>query len=201
MKIRFNTYNCTAQMSKAKYTPRCTNPSFGHIYKPSREALDKTFGQETFVDGVLNFCKRLENDGYGKRFTVKFDCWRQAPKPEIKDRILVYYISKVGDDKSVTNALYPADILSTNEEAWLEKSINSFKDRIKLLLGFYPFAEKLTYVEDSIFSHYYDWREDTNHIPHGREVEPPDEFFEALHNYFQTHEFPNVFDDDIDEMY
>ena len=200
MEIRFNTYNYSAPMSNAKYSPKYANSSFGHIYKPTREALDKTFGQETFVDSVLKFCKRLDNDGYGKRYTVKFDCWRQTPKPEIKDRILVYYLSKVGDDKSVTGALYPADILSTNEETWLEKSVNSFKDRIKLLQGFYPFAES-TYVEDSIFSHNYDWREDTNHITHGREVEPPDEFFEALHKHFQTHEFYGIFDDNIDEMY
>ena len=49
----------------------------------------------------------------------------------------------------------------------------------------------------SIFSR----NSDVNHISHGREVEPPDEFFKELHNYFQTHEFHGINYDPIDEMY
>lgn len=63
-----------------------------------------------------------------------------------------------------------------------------------------PVPEKIIFFATPV-SESYDWRLDTNHIWHGKEIEPPDEFFEALCNYYKSPEYHGLDYEPIDEMY
>ena len=49
----------------------------------------------------------------------------------------------------------------------------------------------------------YDWKLDTNHIRHGKEVEPPDEFFEALCEWYShsKNAGAGILYDESDDLY
>lgn len=57
------------------------------------------------------------------------------------------------------------------------------------------------YFIDSYFSPDYDWRKDMNHISHGKEIEPTNEFFNELSNYYKEHEFRGIDYDPMMDIY